>query len=105
MLSFYYLNGFANLEIPRLTRIQEILVYLGVYPSKIIDSNKNISITDISMCLGYFIDMEQEIYSFKNMKDFILNIDMIALHLVNYGSPVLIGMIYVIKGFILFIRL
>jgi len=85
------LNGYANIEIPRLTHIQDILVYLGVCPSQIIDRNKNLSLTEVSMCLGYLIDMEQEIYSFRSLKEFVTNINLIALHLVNYGSPVLIG--------------
>ena len=94
MLSYYNLNGFANIEIPRLTRIQELLVYLGVFPSKIIDSNKDISITEISMCLAYYIDLEQEIICFKNLKEFIQNINYVAQHLINLGSPVLTGIFH-----------
>jgi len=93
LLSYYSLNGFANIEIPRLLKIQELLVNLGISPSSTVESNKAISLTDISMCLGYYIDLEQEIFCFKNLQEFVQNINLVAHHLINLGSPILVGII------------
>jgi hypothetical protein len=68
LISWFFLNGYANVEIPKIDVIQSNLVYLGQYPSSFKEKNQNINISNIAMVVAYLIDIEIEILLFNNIQ-------------------------------------
>jgi hypothetical protein len=90
LISWYILNGKAKLEIPNLNDIKSHLIYLGRYSSKSFKANHNrqITLTDLAMVIGYLIDTKTEIISHPNTKELM---KIIHNNLLENKSPIVIS--------------
>lgn len=81
--------------------IQKILVNLGQQHSNFIGRFQNLNLTNISMVIGYLIDIEIEILNFKNLDEFIENIKDLNDIILDNKCPMIISTdsIYTVLGF------
>jgi hypothetical protein len=91
LISWYVLNGYVNIEIPKIPDIQKILIFLGHERSSTINKNKILSLTNLGLVFSYLIDSELEIFFLNNLKDFLKNIAHFQNCLKEYRCPILIS--------------
>mmetsp|Transcript_3461 Transcript_3461/g.3488 ORF Transcript_3461/g.3488 Transcript_3461/m.3488 type:complete len:747 (-) Transcript_3461:30-2270(-) len=90
LISWLNLNGHINIEVPTITTIQELLVFLGEKKTAFINSSQPLEMQSIAVVISFYIDIEIDILNFKNFKEFEKNKEIVKNHLSSVGSPVLI---------------
>ncbi len=94
LLSWVKLNGYSNIEVPQVKKINDIITYLGIVNSK------TLSLENISSIITYLVESKLEILQYKNIENFHENLSMLLERLKLMKSPILIksDKIYSILG-------
>lgn len=93
-MTWLFLNGHVNLEVPFINSMQEILIFLGERRINFLNSNTPLNLNDIGMILAYYIDAEIDILGFKNSNELMKNIEVIENHFNQFGSPIILEKVY-----------
>lgn len=89
-MSWLVRNGHIDIEVPNIFEIQRTLVYLGEYGDCFLDSNTPINLTNISVFISYFLDVECDIAVFKDLYQLKKNINIIERHIQLFKSPIIL---------------
>jgi hypothetical protein len=88
-MSYFVINGYANIQIPSIKEIQNKLVYLGQVSSQAMSENHTLSLTNSAIIFNYFIDCESEISCLLGT-GFAQNFDKIFDYIHNTNLPMIL---------------
>ena len=99
LISWLCYNGILKVDVPSFSVIKKLIKYLKNNDSEKKENNDEekekekeieIDLNDISLILGYYVDLQIDILEFKNLKDFSQSLELLERHLTNHGSLILL---------------
>ncbi|CAF0745280.1 unnamed protein product [Adineta steineri] len=84
-------NDCSSSTVPSITKIQEVLVDLEDKPASFIKSNQWIGTCEAAMILSQLYDVDCKILHISNGDDILNNLNIIAKHFREFGSPIMMG--------------
>ncbi|XP_053685272.1 probable Ufm1-specific protease 2 [Sabethes cyaneus] len=91
LVSWFILQGYANVQIPTHQDIQKYLVRVGDKPKSFVDSRQWIGSTEVSMCLNEFVGVDSRIMHVSSGEELASKGSELAYHFETQGTPIMIG--------------
>lgn len=91
IVSWYVLNGYKNIEIPTIEKIQQTLVDIGDKNQSFIGSSEWIGSAEISFVLNRLLGIDCQFYTFKFGSEIVNNIPKLKQHFETVKTPIMIG--------------